>query len=200
LNLLDPDGLGTTVLGGWSIFSYLVFFFSGFVIISSERMQMIIKRLRWVLLAAAIIIWGVFDMIWGALGNPTFATWQYLIGTTFWCLWAWCWLLAVLGFGFQYLTRNKPFLRYANEAVLPFYILHQPVILCIAFFVVEWAIPDFLKFLIILIVSFGIVMVLYELIVRRFSLIRILFGMKPAFKKTVARPQEAQVVGPARTA
>ena len=31
-NLFDPDGLGTTVMGGWSIFNYLGYFISGFVI------------------------------------------------------------------------------------------------------------------------------------------------------------------------
>jgi hypothetical protein len=34
------------------------------------------------------------------------------------------------------------FLRYANEAVLPFYILHQTVIVSVGFFVVRRAIPD----------------------------------------------------------
>src|SRR4030043_1113141 len=51
INLFDPDGLGTTVLGGWSIFNYLIYFISGFVIISSERMLASIKRMRWVSLA-----------------------------------------------------------------------------------------------------------------------------------------------------
>ena len=196
--LLDPDGLGTTVLGGWSIFAYLVFFISGFVIISSDKLQASIKRLRWVSLVIGILLWGVFDTIWGALGDPQFGTWQFVIGFTFWCLCARSWLMAVLGFGFQYLNRNKPFLRYANEAVLPFYILHQPVILTVAFFVVQWAIPDIMKFLIILSSTFGIVMVVYEFLVRRFNPVRILFGMKPAIRAMVARSEEPQVVEPAR--
>ncbi|HSB66415.1 MAG TPA: acyltransferase family protein [Anaerolineales bacterium] len=197
--LLDPDGLGTTVLGGWSIFAYLVFFISGFVIISSEKFQASIIRMRWVSLVAAIVIWGVFDIIWGALGDPTFGTWQFVIGSTVWCLWAWCWLLAVLGFGFKHLTRNKPFLRYANEAVLPFYILHQPVVLSVAFFAVHWAFPDVLKFFIILGASFGIVMVLYEFMVRRFNPLRFLFGMKPTRRDLQVQAQEPQGAEPART-
>jgi glucan biosynthesis protein C len=191
-NLLSPDGLGTTVLGGWSIFNYLVFFVSGFVVISSEKLQVSIKRMRWVSLAGGIVIWGVFDLIWGALGNPTFGTWQYGIGSSFWCLCAWCWLLAILGFGFQYLNRNKPFVRYANEAVLPFYILHQPVILSVAFFVVQWVIPDLLKFIFILTTSFGTVMVLYEFLVRRLNPLRFLCGMKPLVRPRAILTEEIQ--------
>jgi len=191
-NLFDPDGLGTTVLGGWSIFNYLLYFISGFVIISSERVLASIKHMRWVSLAAGIITWPAIDIVWGALGDPTFGTWQFALGTALWCLCAWCWLLTVLGFGFQHLNHNKPFLRYANEAVLPFYILHQSVILPLAFFVVQWAIPDLLKFLFILIVSFGVVMVLYEFLVRRLNLLRFLFGMKLPVKSHDAYTKEIQ--------
>jgi glucan biosynthesis protein C len=193
-NLFDPEGLGTTVLGGWSIFNYLVFFISGFVIISSERLQASIKRMRWTSLIAGILIWGVFDIVWGILGDPNYGSWQYLCGSALWCLCAWCWLLAILGFGFLHLNRNRPFLSYTNEAVLPFYILHQSVILPIAFFVVRWAIPDLLKFFIILSATFVIVMVLYEFLVRRFNLLRFLFGMKPASRIRVIQPQEVTII------
>jgi glucan biosynthesis protein C len=193
-NLFDPDGLGTTVLGGWSIFNYLVFFILGFVIISSERMLTSIKRLRWISLVGGIFIWGVFDIVWGALGDPNFGTWQYLCGSALWFLCAWCLLLAILGFGFKHLNRTQPFLRYANEAVLPFYILHQSVVLPIAFFVVRWDIPDLLKFWIILCSAFGIVMLLYEFLVRRFNPLRFLFGMKLNRKILPAKSTEIQAI------
>jgi peptidoglycan/LPS O-acetylase OafA/YrhL len=198
--LLNPEDLGTTVLGGWSIFAYFVFFISGFVIVSSPRIQVTIKRLRWVSLVMGVFLWGVFDPIWGALGDPDFGTWQFVIGSTIWCLCAWCWILAVLGFGFEHLNQNKPFLRYANEAVLPFYILHQPVIVALAFFVVRWTIPDWFKFLVILSASFGIVMVIYEFMVRRFNPVRILFGMKLNRRIIEALSEEHQVAEPAHTA
>jgi len=75
--------------------------------------------------------------------------------------------------------------------VLPFYILHQTVILSVAYFVVQWAIPDLLKWLIVVPVSFAIIMLLYEFLVRRFNVMRFLFGMKPRPKAAVAQPQEA---------
>jgi hypothetical protein len=88
-------------------------------------------------------------------------------------------VLAILGFGMKHLNFNKPILSYANEAVLPFYILHHPVLLSVGYFVVQWAIPDALKFVVIDAVSFLIIMALYEFAVRRFNVMRVLFGMKP---------------------
>jgi glucan biosynthesis protein C len=85
--------------------------------------------------------------------------------------------------------------RYANEAVLPFYIMHQTVLLCVGYFVVQWAIPDLLKWLIIVLGSFGIIMALYELLVRRFNVLRVLFGMKPIARQPIAQTGKALQAG-----
>jgi hypothetical protein len=95
----------------------------------------------------------------------------------------------VFGFGMQRLNFNTHFLKYANEAVLPFYILHQTVIVTLGYFIVRWPIPDWLKFFTILLGSFGVVMVLYEYLVRRINILRFLFGMKLLPKLPAAQPQ-----------
>ena len=199
INLLDPETWGTPVFGGWSIFIYPCFFVSGFVIISHERLQASIKRWRWISLVASILLWPTVVGLWTALGDPSFGTPGFVFGTALFCLSAWGWLLAIFGFGFQHLNRNKPFLRYANEAVLPFYILHQTVLVTMGFFVVGWAIPDLGKFLIILSVSFLIVMVLYEFLVRRINVLRFLFGMKVLARPSVALTLETPAAGTAQT-
>jgi peptidoglycan/LPS O-acetylase OafA/YrhL len=179
INVLDPETLGADLLGDWSIFIYLTFFVSGFVIFSHARLQESIGRLRWVSLAAGILLWGMIDFVWGALGDPDFGTWGFALGTIPWCLNAWCWLLAILGFGMRHLSFSTPFLKYTNEAVLPFYILHQTVVLSLSYFVVQWAIPDGLKFMTILVGSLAASVGLYECLVRRSNLMRVLFGMRP---------------------
>jgi peptidoglycan/LPS O-acetylase OafA/YrhL len=193
-NILNPDSWGTTVMGGWSIFNYLVFFISGFVIISNERLQLSIKNMRWISLGIAIITWLTFDFIWEALGDPSYGSWQYFIGTAIWCLSAWCWLHTIFGFAFRHLRQTNHFLSYANEATLPFYILHQTVIFSIAYYVVGWNIPDLLKWVLILIPSFAISIGVYESLVRRFNPMRILFGMKPLARPPKVSSQELQTV------
>ena len=82
--------------------------------------------------------------------------------------------------------------------MLPFYILHQTVLVTVGYIVVGWAIPDLLKFLSILCVSLFAVMALYEFVVRRHNLLRFLFGMKLAVRPTAVQPQEPLVIEPAR--
>jgi glucan biosynthesis protein C len=72
---------------------------------------------------------------------------------------------------------NK-WLRYAQEAVLPFFILHQPAIVVLAFFVVQWEASIAVKLPIVVLGSFVISLGLYEALIRRVGPIRALFGMK----------------------
>jgi glucans biosynthesis protein C len=74
--------------------------------------------------------------------------------------------------------------------VLPFYILHQTVLLCVGYFVVQWVILDLLKWAMILAVSFVLIMILYEFLVRRFNVLRFLFGMKTRPRARAAQLQE----------
>jgi len=193
LSLILTDGdsfLGNTEWGGGSILTHATFFLSGFLIISHEGLQKNIQRFRWLSLAFVVLLLvTLFGLL--LIFEPASGTLLYALGRTLWGLWSWSWVLAILGFGMKHLN-NKPVLSYANEAVLPFYILHQPVLLSVGYFVVQWAIPAALKFVAIDISSFVIIMVLYEFVVRRVNHLRFLFGMKLSVRNPVAQTQEAQ--------
>jgi len=89
-----------------------------------------------------------------------------------------CWVMFILSMAARYLNFSNKVLAYGNEAVLPFYILHQTVILLVGWFVIRWNISILPKYLIIIVISFPLIMVLYELFVRRFNVVRFLFGMR----------------------
>lgn len=187
---LDPATWGNQDLGGWSVLIYPFFFISGFIIISNQRLLARIRQMRWLSLGLALVLTPVYLF----LDNQALYPALYPLGDTVVdplnCLVAWSWLLTVLGFGMQHLSFNTPFLKYANEAVLPFYILHQTLIVSLAYFVVKWAVPDWLKFMFTLSASFLLVMCLYEFLVRRFNILRFLFGMKLLPKKTPLKSLE----------
>jgi glucans biosynthesis protein C len=90
----------------------------------------------------------------------------------------WAFLIAICGFASRHLRFSNAFLRYANEAVLPFYILHQAIILTVGFYVLRLNTSLWLEYLIIASISFIVVMALYELLIRRINLLRFLFGLK----------------------
>jgi peptidoglycan/LPS O-acetylase OafA/YrhL len=179
--LLDYEA--TEHNAGWTFIVYLWITLAGFLVVSHDGVQASIQRLRWLSLPIGLVLVGSSIFVHSLDQLPAFGTWRYALGWGIRALGSWCCVLAALGFGREHLNFSTPFLRYANEAVLPFYILHQTVLLCVGYFVVQWAIPDPLKWVIILLVSFPVIMVLYEFLVRRFNIMRFLFGMKPLVKQ-----------------
>jgi len=91
----------------------------------------------------------------------------------------WFRMLALLGLGNIFLRFTSPTLKYANEAVLPFYILHQPATLLVGFFVLRWDLPVLGKYVLIMALALPIALDFYHFVVRRVNLLRVLFGMKP---------------------
>jgi peptidoglycan/LPS O-acetylase OafA/YrhL len=176
---------GDTTPGGWHLLAYIPFLLGGFVIVSHQRLQARLQQMRWVSLA----IWIAFSLVYYYLRvDPQYASLYDDLNGPLFCFMSWSLILAALGIAGRYLTFTNPFLKYANEAVLPFYILHQTVLLIIGYFVVQWQVPDFTKWVIIASTSFAIIMILYEFMVRRINVLRFLFGMKTLSKSPVTQP------------
>ncbi len=91
---------------------------------------------------------------------------------------AWAWVFAAVGYAKRYLDFKTSWMDYANKAVYPFYILHQSVIVVIAFYVVQTTDTLGLKYLFTVILSFVITIGLYHAFIRPFSVMQFLFGAK----------------------
>ena len=68
--------------------------------------------------------------------------------------------------------------RYAKGAQLPFYVLHQLPIVIVGFYVVQWEVNAFVKYVVIVLSSLAITLLLYDIGVSRNKITRFLFGMK----------------------
>ena len=170
---LSPDTIGRRDFGGWSPLTYLVIFFMGYILATDERYRPAIEKMRFVSLALSLLL----IAIGYALETSGTSIYAYNLAP-FRGINTWAWLLTFLGFASRYLNFSNRFLKYANQAVLPFYILHQTVIVAVGFFIRDWNLAVFPKYLFLATVSFTIIMVLYELAVRRIGVLRFLFGMK----------------------
>jgi len=163
---------------GWPLVIYFWLVLCGFVVISNKRLLGSIQKLRWLSLVVAILSFVFYVFMVTTTSAPVFGTGRFALITSLRVFASWCMVLTLMGFGIQYINARKPFLNYANEAVLPFYILHQTVLLGVGYFAVQWSVPDLLKWVVILLVAFGVIMSFYEYLVRRFNVMRFLFGMK----------------------
>lgn len=90
----------------------------------------------------------------------------------------WSWILVLFGFASKYLNKKSSLLSYCNQAVYPFYILHQSVMLVLAYYLMdlEWGLA--VKGSILTIGTFALSWLLYAFIIRRITFIRPLFGLK----------------------
>jgi len=191
----EAIGLGSIrALGHWDPISYLLFFIYGYLIFSNTRIQRIIRKHSPTYLIVALVLtvlylvsrFGFILKIPGLTRHDLLNDGALLpLNQSLWIavqafrgLLGWCWIIGLLGLGHRFLNFNNKFLTYANEAVLPFYILHHTVIYIIGFYVIQWSSNIGSKYLLISITSFTIIMVIYEILVRRINLLRFLFGMK----------------------
>jgi hypothetical protein len=179
MKVLIPKPIMDAGNGGWAFLYYIWFLISGFIIVSSESLQHQIKNQRWIFLLLGV---GLSSAHLYQLFSPSrvvltawISDWILVLFSFFS---AWCWLFAILGFGMKLLAFDRPLLRSANEGVMPFYILHQTVLLCIGYFVMIWEIHDAMKWMIVFSSSFIVIIALYLFCVRQFEFLRFLCGMK----------------------
>ncbi len=173
LSDLQPEVIGIRAWGGWALFPHLAFFVSGYFLASHSEFRSILEKNR----GAALAMGVAATAIGYVLVESGFSTRGPLFSflRAFNC---WFWMTAILGFGSRLLDFNNRVLKYAGEAVLPFYILHQSVIIVIGYFIIDWSAGVMPKYLFLTSTSFITIMVLYELFVRRINAMRFLFGLK----------------------
>jgi glucan biosynthesis protein C len=94
---------------------------------------------------------------------------------------AWCWVLAILGYGKKHLQSNSAFLQYCNQAVYPIFILHMTVSVALSYWVVDWSFDMgvWTKYGLVSLWTFVIIMSVYHFAIRPFNVMRVLFGLKP---------------------
>jgi peptidoglycan/LPS O-acetylase OafA/YrhL len=168
---------------GWASFIFLlVFFISGYIIIADKKFIKAIDRDRRLHLILGIICTLFFFSVsagvpvWDWLVSP--GTLMFYISWIAWGINSWCWSLFMLNIGMRYLNFTNQWLQYGREASYPFYFVHQPVIIFIAFYAVSWEVNLAVKLLVVVLGSFAVSLGLYELLIRRVNPIRSIFGMK----------------------
>ncbi len=92
----------------------------------------------------------------------------------------WSWLLFWFSLSARYLNRKSKAIAYWNRAVYPFYILHQTVIILLAWWLMDtpWGLAP--KFILISVGTFLICWVLYEFIIKRIKILRLVMGTREA--------------------
>ncbi|MCW3119509.1 MAG: acyltransferase [Chitinophagaceae bacterium] len=189
-----------SLLDDWFLFVFsLTLLFYGYLLGGSIRFWECCEKYRFYFLGIAVVcIIYLFYGYWWSMNLPKQQNNDmYLFGTLS-SIHIWSLILSVSGFAKRHLNFTNRFLKYANQAVYPFYILHQTLIVAFGYYVVQWPFPIFIKLLVLIILCFSSLVLIYQFLIKPFMLPRILYGLKPKEKKTqstAAAGIPAQAVG-----
>lgn len=174
-NSTSIENLSSTLFYGY-------FFMSGILMAACPKLWEFFKSYRrtnlYIAVTAALIFYGYYYF-------PQTISSKYLDISTRWAIWhgvtslvSGSVIIVLLGYGQIWFNKQSKILTKANEAIYPFYILHQTVIIIIAYYIVKLDMSIAIKIMLLLISTFPITFILYRFLVYPFKLTRILFGMK----------------------
>jgi glucan biosynthesis protein C len=186
------------------IFYWMFFLLAGFICMNTPSLLGSIERNRArSLRLAALSLLAINFLRWNKLEPDELfadyqARWQTYAYLSLYALTAWYWVLALVGYGRRYLNRSSPRLPYLNAAVYPFYILHQTVIVVLAFYVVGTNDSVGMKYFFTVGMTAFITLLVIHLFIRPFPPVRLLFGGKGRGKelqKTTSVPVRKEAAG-----
>jgi peptidoglycan/LPS O-acetylase OafA/YrhL len=88
------------------------------------------------------------------------------------------WIFAVMGLGYKYLNKPCKILSYLSQAAYPVYIIHMIFLYLAAYLILPLNFNVEMDILLIVLITFAGCYISYELIIKRISFIRPLFGLK----------------------
>ncbi len=177
---LNPTTLGFRTAGGWNLLSYVVFLLGGYFMVMDGRIEQVVYRHFIPALAIAgfttlLLLQPELNQL---MRDKNYGSWGYTLMITLRSFNSWFWIVGLLGMGRKFLSFSSPKLRYLSEASLPFYMLHQTIIVLIGFFIATWEIGILTKFIVLSSFTLIAIAFLYELLIRRIGLLRFFFGLK----------------------
>ena len=157
-------------------------FITGMVAARQDRFWSLLEVHRGKALAVAAVLFAIQtrlnDPVWSAVSG----------------LYAWAVICTLCGFARALLNRPSPLLSHLNEAVLPIYVLHQPILLITAFWVFPLRLALPLEVLLLAGTTGLGALAIYEILIRPFAFSRFLFGVKPRALLQAPRDEVGQVV------
>ena len=95
-------------------------------------------------------------------------------------LYAWAVILAICGYAAGWLNHSSPSLSYLNTAILPVYVIHQPILFLVAFVIFPLNVPLGCEAALLTAITLAAALAIHHFLIRPFAITRFLFGLKLA--------------------
>ncbi len=169
---------------------YGTVFLAGYLLGREPRFWERVEALRWATLATVLgaVAWYLFLEALGRWLPPASPLRQW--PEPFWRLqsqycevvYSWGMLLTLLGWGTHCLDRPFPWLPYCTEAIYPWYVLHQSLMIAVLFWLKPMQLGPWMEPALVLLGTVGGCLLLHELLIRRSRWLRPLFGLKSSVR------------------
>ncbi|WP_374557179.1 acyltransferase [Thermomonas sp.] len=177
------------LVGDWTVHAEsLPLFLLGYVLATRAGFWRWVQRLRWRTLAIALVaISTELGLRWlghhppaGPIPDWAMQVPWYTIERVARVIYTWMALLAIFGWGRALLDRPFRWLPYCSEAVFSWYILHQTLIVALAWWLIPMRLGAALEASLVVAGTIAGCLLLHEMLIRRVAWLRPLFGLKPA--------------------
>ena len=143
---------------------YAFVFLLGFLVVCDPKFPESAERYRCPAFIGGIaltVFWVVSGDFRNSLPDPSWsrAGLAFLGSAALWLM-----VIGAMGIGKRYLNRTSAIERYLAEGSYPVYIIHQTMIVIIAFYVVDFAIPRAAQWVILLVLAVAATFALYEVV------------------------------------
>jgi peptidoglycan/LPS O-acetylase OafA/YrhL len=167
------------LVGDWYTHAlYFSIFAAGYVMAGQLQIVRLLVRYRWLCLGIALATYVLFLMQYtGVIISGRGSHTDWVIGLVIQYLNGWSWLLAVMAWAAAWLNRPSPVLSYMNTAILPWYVLHQTITIVLAWYLAPLGLGSGFEAVLLTAGTVAGCALGYE-IIRRFTLMRFLFGLK----------------------
>lgn len=170
----------------WAYFTYyFLFFLSGFMLFTSDKVIKTLTNNRRLYLYQTIVFTVLLFLLPTIFGAPSEIQ-DYFIGITEIIISLSCGISAI-GYFKRYFNKDHKYRKVMNEAIYPFYLLHQPALIFIGYVVLKWNISYGMQAFLIITFSLASIIVCYWFVIRKFNFLRIAFGLKRKQKKTKSK-------------
>lgn len=160
---------------------YILFFILGFLFLLDRRFERVIDKNNTIALVLALT--GTLFYLYSNISEyhlvfGEFSIFNVLIQLLL-SLSSFCWLIILLNFARRYMNWSNSLIAYLNQASYPIYIIHMTFVIPIGFYTVQWNAGIIVKFIFVIFASTLSIILVYDILIKRFQLTRFLFGMKP---------------------
>lgn len=165
-----------------STFYYGYFFISGMLFTSSKNSWnhlRLHRKFNFIAFVVSAILFYTYYLL------PSDYVSSHLSINSRWSIWylvcalvSWTLVTTLLGYGQVWFNKKSTLLKKCNEAIYPFYILHQTIIIILGYYIIQLDVGILSKIVLLVVTSFPLIIIIYRLLIYPFKIPRILFGMK----------------------